>query len=68
MPNTLTAEQIRELTLTLLLIERDLGNEKMAELTFGQMKSPAIKRGELPELSMQLSNVDLIGSFQRVAS
>lgn len=68
MPNTLTAEQVRELALTLLAIERDLGNEKMAELTFGQIKSPAITRGKFPERSMPLSNVDLTGSFQRVAS
>ena len=68
MPNTLTVEQIRELTLTLLSIERELGLEKIAELTIGQIKSPATARGKFPDQSMPLSNVDLNDSFQLVAS
>jgi hypothetical protein len=46
MPNSLTAEQIREQTLTLLLIERERINERLAELDFKERKSPAVKRGK----------------------
>jgi hypothetical protein len=62
---TSKASQERDHVLTLLLIERDQVNEKLLELGFGEIKSPAVRRGKQAK---RPSNFVQFGTMPRTVS